>query len=175
MDEEYGFIREKLDIKLLILYILRRLSGGVDISTICEICRVDGGVGYFDYSDCLSELTETGLIAYDEDNGRYMITPKGADDIDQVGSSLPFSVRQKVNRSVGPVNEKIKREQMIRTSYSEEDGVYSVKFILSDGVGEILNLKFMCSGEEQAKDFQKKFRKNAEAYYNKIIAMFTEE
>ena len=27
MDEEYGFIREKLDIKLLILYILRRLSG----------------------------------------------------------------------------------------------------------------------------------------------------
>ena len=96
MDEEYGFIREKLDIKLLILYILRRLSGGVDISTIFEICRVDGGVGYFDYSDCLSELTETGLIAYDEDNGRYMITPKGADDIDQVGSSLPFSVRQKV-------------------------------------------------------------------------------
>ena len=91
MDEEYGFIREKLDIKLLILYILRRLSGGVDISTIFEICRVDGGVGYFDYSDCLSELTETGLIAYDEDNGRYMITPKGADDIDQVGSSLPFS------------------------------------------------------------------------------------
>ena len=160
MDEEYGFIREKLDIKLLILYILRRLSGGVDISTIFEICRVDGGVGYFDYSDCLSELTETGLIAYDEDNGRYMITPKGADDIDQVGSSLPFSVRQKVNRSVGPVNEKIKREQMIRTS---------------DGVGEILNLKFMCSGEEQAKDFQKKFRKNAEAYYNKIVAMFTEE
>ena len=91
-----------------------------------------------------------------------MITPKGADDIDQVGSSLPFSVRQKVNRSVGPVNEKIKREQMIRTSYSEEDGVYSVKFLLSDGVGEILNLKFMCSGVEQAKDFQKKFRKNAE-------------
>ena len=71
MDEEYGFIREKLDIKLLILYILRRLSGGVDISTIFEICRVDGGVGYFDYSDCLSELTETGLIAYDEDNGRW--------------------------------------------------------------------------------------------------------
>ena len=54
--ERFGFIHEKLDIKILILFILRRLPGVVDPETLGELCQCAGGVGYFDYSDCLSEL-----------------------------------------------------------------------------------------------------------------------
>ena len=43
-----GFIHEKLDIKILILYILRRLPGTVDPETLAELCQCDSGVGYFD-------------------------------------------------------------------------------------------------------------------------------
>ena len=56
--DRFGFIHEKLDIKILILYILRRLPGVVDPETLLELCQCDGGIGYFDYSDCLSELVE---------------------------------------------------------------------------------------------------------------------
>ena len=45
------FLYEKLDIKILILYILRRLPGTVDPETLAELCQCDSGVGYFDYSD----------------------------------------------------------------------------------------------------------------------------
>ena len=51
-----GFIHEKLDIKILILFILRRLPGEVEPETLCELCQCDGGIDYFDYSDCLSDL-----------------------------------------------------------------------------------------------------------------------
>jgi len=53
--DQHGFIHEKLDIKLLILFILSRLPAPVDRGTLDELCQqCDDGVGYFDYSDCLA-------------------------------------------------------------------------------------------------------------------------
>ena len=88
-----GFIHEKLDIKILILYILRRLPGTVDPETLAELCQCDSGVGYFDYSDCLAELVETGHLVLEDD--RYAITEKGRRDGAACESSLPYSVKRK--------------------------------------------------------------------------------
>ena len=57
--DRFGFIHEKLDIKILILFILRRLPGVVDRETLGELCQCDNGIGYFDYSDCLASLPRT--------------------------------------------------------------------------------------------------------------------
>ena len=61
--ERLGFIHEKLDIKILILFILRRLPGivaPIDLQDFTQQC--DEGFGYFEYSDCLAELIESGLV-----------------------------------------------------------------------------------------------------------------
>ena len=60
--DRLGFIHEKLDIKILILFILRRLPGTVNRDMLSDFTQCDGGVGYFDFSDCLSELVDTGLV-----------------------------------------------------------------------------------------------------------------
>ena len=113
-----GFIHEKLDIKILILYILRRLPGTVDPETLAELCQCDSGVGYFDYSDCLAEL---------------VITAKQHDS----------------------------------------QGGITVELAMSDGVGEIIRLSFLCANEEQAKQVQKNFRRDAEGYYQKIVELLS--
>ena len=105
-----GFIHEKLDIKILILYILRRLPGTVDPEILAELCQCDSGVGYFDYSDCLAELVETGHIHEDEEG--YCITEKGARNADAVESSLPYSVRSKAQKLIAPVEERMRRAAM---------------------------------------------------------------
>ena len=53
--EGLGFIHEKLDIKILILYILNHLPAAVDAQTLSDHVICDNVIGYFDYSDCLSE------------------------------------------------------------------------------------------------------------------------
>ncbi|MBQ3256053.1 MAG: DUF4364 family protein, partial [Oscillospiraceae bacterium] len=58
--EQFGFVREELDIKILILYILARLPGPVDRESLADIVFCDGAINYFSFSECLSELIATG-------------------------------------------------------------------------------------------------------------------
>ena len=170
--DRLGFIHEELDIKILILYILRRLSGPVEPETLLELCQCDGGIGYFEYSDCLSDLVENGHIAQTEDG--YEITEKGARNADAVESSLPFSVRQKAQKLIAPVEERLRRAAMITARHENTEDGCMVQLAMSDGKGEVINLRFLCAGEEQARQIEKKFRRDAEGYYQKIARLMTE-
>ncbi len=169
--ERHGFIHEKLDIKILILFILRRLPGEVDPHTLAELCQCDEGIGYFDYSDCLAELVETGHIT--ESPEGYTITEKGIRNADTVESSLPFSVRRKATKLIAPVEEKMRRAAMITAKHSLNDDGCFVQLALSDGKGEIMNLRFLCSDEAQAQKIEKNFRRDAENYYLKIAELLS--
>ena len=60
--EGMGVVREKLDIKILLLFILRRLPEQVDADTLSELALTDDMVGYFEYAECLGELVEAGHV-----------------------------------------------------------------------------------------------------------------
>ena len=170
--DRLGFIHEELDIKILILYVLRRLPAAVDPETLLEICQCDGGVGYFEYSDCLSDLIGNQHIEETEDG--YKITAKGARNADAVESSLPYSVRAKANKLIAPVEERMRRAAMITARHDNTESGCMVELAMSDGKGEIIRLRFLCTGEEQAKQIEKKFRRDAEGYYQKIAALMIE-
>ena len=170
--DNFGFIHDKLDIKILILFVLRRLPGAVDPETLLEICQCDGGIGYFDYTDCLSELVETGHITEDEDG--FRITDKGSRNADAVESSLPYSVRVKALRLIEPVEERLRREAMIVARHETGEAGCTVELAMSDDKGEIAHLRLLCADEQQARGIEKRFRKNAESYYQKIAALLSE-
>jgi hypothetical protein len=170
--EEHGFIREKLDIKILILFVLSNLSGRIDPETLADLCLFDTAVGYFDYIECLDELTETDHVENDGDG--YIITEKGRKNAEAVSSSLPYSVRSKALRLIEPVDERLRREAMIRTSHSMENNICTVSLSMADSQGEILEMKFICADEEQAGRIKKKFRREAERIYGRIIELFEE-
>jgi len=171
--ERFGFIHEKLDIKILILYILRRLPEAVDAETLSQLTLFDVGIGYFDYTDCLSELVDTGHVA--QENGRYRITEKGERNGAVIENSLPYSVRAKADSLLTPVAAGMRRSAMI-TATHETDGRGSVQvhLSLSDGVGEILAMKLLVAGEEQAKTMEQNFRQRAEGFYQEIVASLSD-
>lgn len=172
-NERLGFIREKLDIKILILFILRRLPGAVEPDVLNELCQCDDGIDYFDYSDCLAELVDTKHIS--ESEFGYTITEKGKRNAEAVETSLPYSVRRRALKLIAPVEEQMRRAAMITAKHSVSEGGCMVTLAMSDGVGEIINLKLLCAGETQAVQMEKNFRRNAERYYHKIIELISDK
>ena len=114
--ERFGFIHGELDTKILILYVLRQLPSPVDEATLTELCSFDGGVGWFDFKECLASLVSTGHV--DKlPGGYYMITDKGRANGEAVESSIPFSVRDKASRLLAPLAARMSRDNMIGASH----------------------------------------------------------
>ncbi len=173
MDQQPGLIQDKLDIKILILFILRRLPGELSPEELLELCQGAGVLGYFDYSDCLSELEESGHLTRGEEG--YAITPKGAANADAVESSLPFSVRSRTEKGLRPIEERMRRQALITARHRVDEIGCTVTLAVNDGVGEILHVDLLCAGEEQARKIEKRFRKNAERSYQEILKLLTAE
>lgn len=172
--ENFGFIRDKLDIKILILFILQRLPETVDAETLANLVMCDDGVGYFDYAQALSELADTGHV--EEPDGGYRITEKGIRNGSTIESSIAYSVRIKAERAAQAVAARMKRNAMIHTEHSlSAEGAVTVELGLADGVGDIAQLRLLVDSPEQAEKIEKNFRENAEKYYNSMIEMLTSD
>ena len=169
---EFGFIHDKLDIKILILFILARLPGPVGSAALSELVLCDGGISYFDYTDCLSELISAEHAV--EEAGGYSITVKGRRNGEAIESSLPYSVRKKVMRRISLAASAMKRNSMITASHTaNNDSSVTAELSLSDGAGEIISLKLLVPDEDSAFAVEKNFRSDAEGIYNRIIEMLS--
>ena len=162
-------IREKLDIKLVILFVLRRLPGEVEGETLARLVLEDAGVGYFEYAECLSELIDAGQV--ERSLSSYRITEKGDKNCAIVESSLPYTVRSRLGRLLEPIAAEMRRQALIGTSHSvNEQGTFA-ELSLSDGVGRIVELRILSSGEEQAKRMEEHFRADPEKIYMELIRL----
>jgi len=77
--EGYQNFQEKLDIKILILFILRRLPDAVTRETLTDLALSEGNAGYFEYSECLAELVDSHQV--EQEGNLYKISgEQSADD-----------------------------------------------------------------------------------------------
>ncbi len=169
--EGHGVLREKLDIKILILFILRRLPDACEGETLAKLVLTDAGVGYFEYAECLGELVDAGHV--ERQLSAYRITEKGDRNGAIVESSLPYSLRARLAGLLEPMAEDMRRRALIRASHEVRDDGCRVELSMSDGLGTVVEMRLLCSGEAQAQKIEENFRGDAEGYYNRIMEMLS--
>lgn len=170
----YGYIRDKLDIKVLILYLTSRTAAPIDFPALTDLSMCDEGVDYFLFTQAVSELIESGHLSVEED--RYSITEKGRKNGSVCEESLPLSVRQKCDRNLSKLNARLRQEAQIRTEIlpRTETGGFTVRLILDDNDGNLMTTELYSPTEEQAKMMSTSFRNCPERIYRSFVSALQE-
>ncbi len=170
-----GFVQDKLEIKFLILYIAARVIEPVPFDTVWDLTLCDDAIDYFDFSECLRDLVDTGHLTLSED-GLYAITEKGLRNSKICESSLAYSVRLRCDKNLEAWNRKLRRKNQVKASYAPRpNGTYTVKLDLEDDMGELLHLRLMAPREDMAKAMADRFQKSPERLYSAILGLLLQD
>ena len=168
MDGRFGFIHEKIDIKILILFVMGHLSEPVDLDTLTGLALCDDGISYFDFAECVGELIMTEHLF--TDGTYYRITEKGLKNGKITENGIPYSVRLKAGKNAAAMRAKQSRASMIKTSRNiRRKGGYTVNVALSDGIDEIISMSLYAVNENQAAALEEGFKNHAEHIYSTVI------
>ena len=170
MNSDFGFIHDKLDIKILLLYILQRIGEPIPLDELSELTMCDGGISYFEYADCVDDLVRTEHIKLKD--GKYSLTEKGRRNSATTENNLPFSVRIEAERSTHAFRVASDRGKMIKTfRMKKDDGGFTVRMSLSDGIGDVVSIDMIAMNESQAIEMERGFRKRAEGIYHDLVGI----
>ena len=173
--QRLGFIHDMLDVKILILFVMARVSYPVTNGEIYELCYQDDCLSYFDVCTAIPEMVKSGHLKEVEDD-KYIITEKGKADGSLTEDSIAFTVKQRAENAVAKYNRQIRRSSFVRTQVIPRDsGDYSVIMALDDEMGNLMTLELMAPDQRQAVRLGKLFEKKAEMVYNLTMAELLDE
>lgn len=168
--QRLGFIHDMLDVKVLILFVMARVSYPVNIQQIYELSYQDDCLSYFDVCTAVPEMVKSGHLKELED-ANYEITEKGKADGALTEDSIAFTVKQRAENAVSRFNRQIRRSSFVKTQIiPREGGDFSVIMSLDDESGNLMTLELMAPNQRQAVRLGKLFERKAEAVYNLTMA-----
>ena len=165
-----GFIHDMLDVKVLILFVMSRVSYPVNVQQIYELCYQDDCLSYFDVCTAVPEMVKSGHLK-ELENECYEITVKGKADGSLTEDSIAFTVKQRAENAVSRFNRQIRRSSFVKTQIiPRENGDFSVIMALDDETGNLMTLELMAPDQRQAVRLGRLFERKAEAVYNLAMA-----
>ena len=170
-----GFIHDMLDVKVLILFVMGKVSYPVTMQEIYELCYQDDCLSYFDVCTAVPEMVKSGHLK-ELENDTYGITEKGKADGSLTEDSIAFTVKQKAENAVDRFNRQIRRSSFVKTQIIPRDtGDFSVIMSLDDEMGNLMTLELVAPDQRQAVRLGKLFEKKAENVYNLTMLELLDE
>jgi hypothetical protein len=160
-----GFLHNKLDVKVLILFILARIDTPLDVDAIYEVAYQDDSLNYFTLAESLPELKDSGHLAVNS-HGQYTITEKGRQHGSYVEDSLAVPVVEKVSAAIERKIDQLRRESLLVTTVTQDDsGYWSANLKYQDEKMPLMQLSLMAPNEELGKVMAEHMKKHVTQIY----------
>lgn len=164
MEHPQGYLHNKLDVKVLILFILARIDTPLTGQELFEVGYQDDSLNYFTFAESLPELVASGHVS--EQEGRYAITDLGRRQGAQVEDSLAVPVVTKVAAAITRKQTELLRDSFITTQVSQDENGYWIATLLyrDDGM-PMMTLSLMAPNQALAAEMARRLRLRADALY----------
>lgn len=185
-------LKEKNDIKIFILYLLKNLKYPLDFNTISDIVVQDEFVSYFDFAECFAELLDTETIELirvgDEiteptigENGRpenkseyFQITEKGIVVVEQLQSNLLGVIKEKSLKSAMRLLSFKQRGADVKCTHSpREDGKYDLHCEIIENYETVLEVNLVVESEELLYKMVANFSEHPEVAYRGVLSILS--
>lgn len=169
-------LRDKTDIKIFVLYLLRSIDLPLDFVTLHDIVVQDEFVGQFDFMECFFELCEMEAIEKTEKNGKdhYQLTPKGKNAAEALQSDLLRTIRERALRSARRF---LEYQQNGCKTESEviglEGGKYKLICRCMDREGIYMETSVVVENKHKAELLKLHFDDRSEFIYNGIMSLLS--
>lgn len=164
-----GFLHNKLDVKVLILFILARIDTPLSAEEIYEVAYQDESLNYFTLAESLPELVESGHLQIN-DQLRYSITEKGRKQGSEVEDSLAIPVIQKVSDAISKKITQLRRDGYITTQVSQDENGYWISTLsYRDDNMPMMTLSLMAPNEAVGNTMAANLRKHADDLYKTAL------
>lgn len=166
---------DKVDIKLIVLFITENFRMPVPDSYIVDILTLQPFVNYFDLQNCIGEMREEGFIAYtgaEDEIKRCYPTEKGSQALSFFSARIPKTVRERLLRTINVKVKELKNELSLKSSYKKvNDLEYMVNLGITEGISDLFNLSLSVGDEAMAKKMCAAFRENPQALYSQLLSV----
>ena len=157
--QRLGFIHDMLDVKVLILFVMSRVSYPATSQQIYELCFQDDCVSYFDVCAAIPQMVKSGHLTETEE-GLYEITEKGRADGSLTQDSIAYTVRCKAENAVNRFNRQLRRSSFVKTQVIPQE----------NGECSVMTLELTAPNQRQAVRLGRLFEKKAEIIYNMTMS-----
>lgn len=169
-------LKTTTDIKVFLLFLLDRIGGPIDRTTLMEIVEENTDEISLDYGECLRQLTESEHVYFDAiaDEEYYMVSEKGRMVASELYDSLDPAFRERSLRSAIRHISVARSAMKVSSSISECDsGKFRVLLSLTDSFGEVMTLSVTVASRSEAEAIREAYEAKPDGVYKGVMFSLT--
>ena len=165
--------------KVLILYLLNKLSDGIKSDNLYKLVSSANNINYFYFQELLTDLIDTKLVGSftkENDDSFIKITSEGQNSLSLTKSLLPGILILKADNIFKEEVSSIAEQSSSITEYIPKDeNNYTVNCKIIEKTETVFEISTFAGSRERAKQISDNWKNNASIIYPKILDLLTGE
>ncbi len=172
---DFGGLRNMLDIKILICYILKSVKVPMTRAQICDSMQQTGFANFFDVNSAIDELLENGAVVEKEYVGEPHLTVSqvGGNSALELEKNLLPGVRERAVKTALNIVSRAQSERENKVTIEKLEDSCNVTFEIESMGTTMLSLTLNVADVLQAEQLKEGFLNDPGALYTDIIDRLT--